>query len=384
MYIAEKFCSRHTGILLERSYIGALASLFYSSTDHCAQVTKDDIHMFTQVIDVLADRALIRCSRGENKTRLSLVLISELCEFLMPILLHSSPSVHAAFLEESSLLTVVPRAIAYLLQIRNIKEDMIKTCLRFYTHFGQSKCQQLTLDDDIEDEEQTEQSDTQGTEQPTESLMSLNSSKDLISAYYNLNRQIQEMCTSDGKCEQQEEFRKLLEEEWKKLDILQLQCDHKQLNDKHQLLEGELARVRSELQRTQTEKEQLRQENMRLAEEIDRQKHVPAIATVTTESEKPSSSAPSPVDHNQTNIIDDLKNLSPEEITPTQAEQCIREIAHRRTTFNDPDMKKSICGSLKHLGSDLYSSPVHFLHELIQVRLFVFFAMNDCLSVIEC
>ncbi|CAF1046756.1 unnamed protein product [Rotaria sp. Silwood1] len=29
-------------------------------------------------------------------------------------------------------------------------------------------------------------------------------------------------------------------------------------------------------------------------------------------------------------------------------------------------MRKSICGSLKHLGSDLYSSSVHFLHELIQ------------------
>ncbi|CAF5154930.1 unnamed protein product, partial [Rotaria sp. Silwood1] len=62
----------------------------------------------------------------------------------------------------------------------------------------------------------------------------------------------------------------------------------------------------------------------------------------------------------------ELQKLSPNEITKEQAEKCIREIFHRRTTFNDNDMRKSICGSLKNLGSDLYSSSVHFLHELIQ------------------
>ncbi|CAF1374580.1 unnamed protein product [Rotaria sordida] len=70
--------------------------------------------------------------------------------------------------------------------------------------------------------------------------------------------------------------------------------------------------------------------------------------------------------YDQEDIISQLQNVSPHGITVKQAEQCIREIYRRRTTFDDHDMRKSICGSLKHLGSDLYSSSVHFLHELIQ------------------
>ncbi|CAF3507596.1 unnamed protein product, partial [Rotaria socialis] len=60
--------------------------------------------------------------------------------------------------------------------------------------------------------------------------------------------------------------------------------------------------------------------------------------------------------NNDKNTIDELQNLSPNEITSEQAEKCIQQIYYRRTTFNDNDMRKSICGSLKHLGSDLYTS----------------------------
>jgi hypothetical protein len=73
--------------------------------------------------------------------------------------------------------------------------------------------------------------------------------------------------------------------------------------------------------------------------------------------------------NNPNNIDDELSNLPPHEITKDQAKQFIQSIYDRRTTFNHPDFRKSICGALKNLGSDLYSSPVHFLHELIQVIL---------------
>lgn len=103
---------------------------------------------------------------------------------------------------------------------------------------------------------------------------------------------------------------------------------------------------------------------MRMAQEIDHLKATPInIKTIEVQQ----STAVVSTNDNQENIIDQLKDLLPDEITKEQAEKCIREIYYRRTTFNDPDMRKSICGSLKHLGSDLYSSPVHFLHELIQV-----------------
>jgi hypothetical protein len=173
------------------------------------------------------------------------------------------------------------------------------------------------------------------------------------------------MFVTNEKSAQREQIQRLLKEEWKKLDTLQLQHDHEQLKHKHKAVEEELAQLRNKLERTQSERDQLRKENMRMAQEIDRLKLMPTTG-ITTESQQ----SPSPVsttNNNQENTIDELKNLSPHEITTKQAEQCIKEIYHRRPTFNDPDMRTSICGSLKHLGSDLYSSPVHFLHELIQV-----------------
>lgn len=326
--------------------------------------------MFARVTTVLANPRSIRWSRGENKARLSLILISELCELMTPILLHGSSSVHKAFSSETSLFLSIPAATEHLLQIKNTKEDMIKVCLRFYTHLVQAKCKQLRPDDEQEQEEHSELPDTPPTQQqPIESLLSSHLSKDLISAYFDLNSQIEKISSSNNTSEQQDQFRKLLQEEWRRVDILQLQCDYKQLNDKHLSLQQELTRRQSELERTQTDRDQLRQENKRLAEEIDRQKHSATLPTTPVESIRSPITSPA-INSDQTNMIDSLKSLSPEEITPHQAEQSIREIHHRRTTFNDPDMRKSICGSLKHLGSDLYSSPVHFLHELIQVLLF--------------
>jgi hypothetical protein len=46
-------------------------------------------------------------------------------------------------------------------------------------------------------------------------------------------------------------------------------------------------------------------------------------------------------------------------------------IFHHNVTINREreelvGMRKSICGSLRHLGADLYSSALHFIHELVQ------------------
>ena len=384
VHIDERNCFRHAGILFERSYISAFASLFHGSTDHCEQVSKDDIRTFAEVIDVLSAPRMTCWSRGENKTRLTLAFISELCELLIPVLLYGSPSVTMALLAEDSLLMIIPQVIKLLLENRNTNRGMIHTCLRFYTHFLQSKCKQLELVEEIKEEEKTEQPHVKTTVQTLDLQPSLKLSKDLISSYFDLHCRIQETSLSDEKSEQQEQIRKSLEEEWKKLDIRQLQQDYKQLNDKYVLVEEELSRLRSELQRIQAEKDQLRRENMRLAEEMDRPKQAPTIST--TIGPQQSLSLVAAVDDNQKDIIDDLKSLSPYEITTAQAEQCIQEISRRRRTFNDLDMRKSICGSLKHLGSDLYSSPVHFLHELIQVASSSFHpSLFNCISsFVEC
>jgi hypothetical protein len=346
LHIAERFCSRHTTILLERSlHMRGLASLFYGSADHCAQVVEDDIRNWVEAINVLADPRMSCWARGEDKLRMSLLLISELCALLTPILLYGLPSVNLALLNEDRLLVTVPTAIRGLLNAKHIDEDRTNMCIRFYSQFVQSKCKQEELADITDDIEEQSLSDAKTTEQTVNASAPLNLSQDLISSYFDLYRQIQTTSLFDQKSIQQE-------------------------LKKHQTsLKDELSQLKNELQRTQSERDQFRKENMRMAQEIDNLKLRP-VSSVTEESQQ--TSMPVAADkNNQDNTVDELQALSPHEITVEQAEKCIREIHHRRTTFNDHDMRKSICGSLKHLGSDLYSSPVHFLHELIQVILFI-------------
>ena len=352
--------------------MSGLASLFHGSAEHCMQVTKDDVHNLAEAISVLADRGMTRFNRGENKSRISLMLISDICALLAPILLHCLPSVSSALLNEDHILISISRAILDLLKTEDADKPRTNTCVRFYTQFVQSKCKQEELDDSTDDEENDRSSNAKTTEieKSTDSQAPLNLSQDLISSYFDLHRQILETSVLHEKSAQQEQVQRLIKEEWKRLDILQLQHDYEQLKYEHISLKEELSELRDQLQRTQSARDQFRKENKKMAQEIDNLKLVPTTGT-TIESEQ-SSSPVSVGNDNQENTIDELKSLSPYEITKEQAEQCIREIYRRRTAFNDHDMRQSICGSLKHLGSDLYSSPVHFLHELIQVVLFYF------------
>jgi hypothetical protein len=59
-----------------------------------------------------------------------------------------------------------------------------------------------------------------------------------------------------------------------------------------------------------------------------------------------------------------LKIEDPSQVSPTDAKLFIRKLKQKRVSLKD--LRKSICGSLKHLGAELYSSPTHFLHEIIQ------------------
>ncbi len=328
-----------------------------------------------EVIHVLADIRMTRWIRGENKFRLSVMLISHLCAFLTPILQYSLPSVSLALLNQEHLLITVPTAIRDLLKTGDIDEDTTNTCVRFYARLVQLKCKPQEFDDDSDDDSEDEKQ----KDPPTSSIIptilntsdSLNLSKDLISSYFDLHGQIQKTSLLYEKSTQQEQINTLFNQEWKKLDILQLQHDHQQLQHEYTSLKEELSQMRNELQRTQSERDQFRKENIRIAQEIDNLKLIPT-ASITVQSQL-SSIPVSTLNNNQKSIIDELQSLSSKEITSEQAEECIREIHHRRTTFNDHDMRKSICGSLKHLGSDLYSSSVHFLHELIQVLLTIYF-----------
>ena len=373
-YLAEKCCFRHTGTLLDRSHIRHIASLFHGSADHCAQVTVDDVEQIAKTIGVLADARMCSWSRSESRARLSLMLIGDLCSLLTPILLHSPPSITSALLNQIHLLQVIPRAIFILIRSGAFKIETLETCIRFYTRFAQAKYKQTdssgeSSDNDEDDEKgETERSPLNPSESSTSSVVSLSLTPDLISSYYNLNREFQKSIVLEKKLAQQEQLQTLFKTEWKKLDTLKLKHDYEQLKQEHQCTTEELEELRSELHRTQSERDQFRRENIALAQEIDRLKLVASTNTGPVQSAPVSNPvSTSETIEKQDDVIDQLQNLTPDQITTEQAERCIQEIYHRRTTFNDPDMRKSICGSLKHLGSDLYSSSVHFLHELIQV-----------------
>lgn len=348
--------------------------MFYGSSDHCAQVTEDDVQNLAKVISILTDFRLTRWSRGEKKSRTSLMLSSDICALLTPILLYCSPSVSLVLLKQNQLLMAVPRAISSLITTEDADKTMTNICIRFYTQFLQSKCKQTNLIEDTNDKQTGKPSDTIETEKKVDSSDIIPLSQDLISSYFELHRKIQQNLDENEISTRQEQIKALYTQEWKKLDTLQLKFDNQQLKHDNFSLNEQLSQLRNELQRTQSEKDQFRNENIQMAHEIDRLKLIP-LTHLTTQSQQ-SSNPISLVENKQQTIIDQLQHLSPHEITQEQAKQCIQEIKYRRETFNDHDMKKSICGSLKHLGSDLYSSPVHFLHELIQVIITFLFLLT--------
>jgi hypothetical protein len=146
---------------------------------------------------------------------------------------------------------------------------------------------------------------------------------------------------------------------------MELKLDHAQLKQENESKQQEISQLRDELERTRSERDQLQSTNIELVRSL----HEPRLLSIAGSRvpSQPSALPHSIIERNEESMNLELENLLPHHITRKQAENFIQEVYRRRMAFNDHDMRKSICGSLKHLGSDLYTSPVHFLHELIQV-----------------
>ncbi|CAF1578069.1 unnamed protein product [Didymodactylos carnosus] len=208
-------------------------------------------------------------------------------------------------------------------------------------------------------------------EQPSVKL-----SKDLISSYYTVIKNIKILATTNRIDSKQEEDHSALmfNNEWQKLDMLELQHDHNSLKQKHDVLNQQLTDVKAHLERTQAERDQLRNQNINLTRENDQIKN--GITDISNNNQQLSFNTvvinnniknPPTTCRNLT-VIDEVSRLIPRTISSDQAKAFIGEINRRRTALIADDLRRSICGSLKHLGSDLYSSSAHFLHELIQVK----------------
>jgi len=306
-----------------------------------------------------------------NEKPVTLMLVSDLCTILCPILQYGSYEVVLALRCKISLLKAIPEAIRLLFYYG---KEVTDPCTRFYTMLMRSifkdwkvgfivETEQFITQPIMNNVESTTVTNTKKTEPKLTQNTTLNLNQDLISSYFDLNRTYHDVLlrveqSTIDKAEQ------LLSMEWETFNRMQVELDHARLKQENNSMQQELSQLRGELQRTLSERDQL-QINIAQIQSMNEFKQI-SFASSTMPSQ-PSALPNSFTERTEHRVDLGLENLLPCDITREQAESFIQDICHRRGTFNDHDMRKSICGSLKHLGSDLYSSPVHFLHELIQV-----------------
>lgn len=252
LYDTEKASSEHARILVGRSYIKGLASLLYASTDHCSQVTEDDVQNFAEVIAILVDPRIATWRCNQNKTRGTCMLVSHLCSLLVPIFIYGTPAVNISFIKQMSFLRTIPRTIRYLLESKVVDESMVNACVQFYTLLVQSTCKQEQLAEINDDKESSDESEDK--ENIVIADLSVNP-RDLISSFFDLQWNVQQILISNKESIQRKQVQSLLQVEWKNLDILQLQQKYEELERETKSLTETLSQTKEELQRTQSEKD---------------------------------------------------------------------------------------------------------------------------------
>ena len=367
--ITESRCFEHAFILVERWYLQCLSSLLNGSViEHCIQLTVDDVDLLVKTIDILVDQRLSH--RMRNKKAYSLLLASDLCTILCPLLQYGLPQVASALRRQTRLLKAVPEII---LSVLHVCKDFVDPCFHFYTLLTQSIVKDSSLNDVpmpmtspiVNVNQPTKQITAESTQSANLSNDTLNLTRDLISSYFDLNSEYHESILANQPSTINQ-AQTLLNDEWEKFNQLQLKYENDRLKKENNSSDREIRRLRDELHRTQSNRAQLQLENNRLAQMLEEPRL--RASSALRESTQSSLSATSLVQNTDEKLTDSqLDNVPPHTITSEQAEQFIRAIYHRRMSFADNDMRPAICGSLKQLASDLYTSPIHFLYELIQV-----------------
>lgn len=368
--VNESRCLRHAAILVGHQYIQCLSSLLYGSVQYCAQITADDVDRLADAIDVLVDRRVSHCVPHEKP--FTLMLVSDLCTILCPLLQYGSGEIVATLRYRASLLEAIPEAARLLL---HHGKELADPCTRFYTMLmraifkdGQvgyvSETEQPVTLPIVNDVQPTALLTRKRDEPELEQDATFNLNEDLISSYFELNRRYQDSLLG-AEISSIDDTNMCLQKEWETFKQLELKRDHARLEQENNAQQEEISRLRDELKRTQTEREQFRLSNIELARSVNELKQISAASSTIP---SPPTALPDPgVRRNDEGANGGLESLSPHSITVEQAESFIQDIYRRRMAFNGHDMQQSVCGSLKHLGSNLYSSSVHFLHELIQV-----------------
>lgn len=373
----ETQCIKHARFLVSEQYIQCLAPLLYSSPDHCMHITVNDVYFLIKIINILVDNRLYRWI--DNRKRFSLILVSDLCTILCPMLQHASSEVALVLKNATHLLKTIPEVIGFILHNGN---DYVDPCYRFY-----SMLLRLILKDDtpkditesetlmklpIQDENELA---TDVNEKTYDATNVLPLDKDLILSYFNLNRKYYSPESIDQNSGN-DKAKILLSNEWKKFDLLELKHDNEQLRKENNLSKDEISRLHDKFKRTQAECDRSKTEMNRLTTMIEQ---LTAMSTSNLQETiiQTSASSVSAGESHEENTVDQIEDIPPHAIAVERAEKFIRAISHRRSSCKNDDMRQSVRGSLQHLGSDLYTSPVHFLYELIQVKpIFIIYSLK--------
>lgn len=360
----ENLCLKHAAILVSRKCLQSLPPLLYGSAKHIAHITVDDVHRLTDVIDVLVDHRLSKCV--PNDKPVTLMLVSDICTILDPVLQYGANDVVEALRCKMGLLKTIPETIRILLYHG---KELVDPCIRFYTLLIQSMFKEGKVAHIFE----AEQFVTLPSMACAQSKIGLdiqhtilNLDQDLIVSYFELNSAYQDVL-SQAEEPIIETARKCLDNEQKILHECELHLDHTRLKQKEHSLQEENSRLFNELKQIRSERDELQDQNRKLIQ-AENEWRLLSLANSRGTSETTTTTSP---DSNTYKDEDDasreIVDLLPQDISEDQARTFVQSICDRRVAFNDLEMRKSVCGSLKHLGFDLYSSPVHFLHELIQV-----------------
>lgn len=363
--------------LCDKANLFGLTALFRDSVDHCGHLTQNDVSLIIETIIILIDTLCSNDPDFRDQDKPFVLLSCDLCILLMYIFMCGKKETVECFKYKKDLVRILPLIINTLLYYGDAEHERANICLGFYNRlihfheFHKSFPNDLTtVPKDARNEESitvnttNRISDGQEDSENTE-VQSLDI-RDLLISDFNLKQKFLLLQVNRQNSERQKKLDILFDTEWKRLNLLEIKRDNAELIEKLTNSDNELRKCIEELKRTKEERDDFQQKNSELYRVIHKHRSM-EINTPLPRTSINTRSDTLPISPIDDSIFQELANLLPDQITEAQAKTFIDALCRKRNTFNDLDMRKSICGSLKQLGSNLYSSSVHFLSEMIQV-----------------
>lgn len=353
--------------LLKSIQFDELSSLYHGSSETSGQVKTEDVEKFINVIDTLVDRVVSTDRSTNNRINFSIQLVQSLCQLLSPILLLGSRDVNELIRADKSLPEAIHRVL--LMSRDNRYKNSAHKCLQVYNKIMKLKIEgmDMRIYEDSANETEEETAETISVEKVDININETHV-RDIMKEYYVLREKFSALKKYNLNSSKHEEVNQMFKRECETLNSFQIKYEYEKLQQDFVEVNKQLVEYKEKLSLLEIAKDQMEKRITEMNEEIAKAQmtvhrgDIPIVSSDGKTLTTTSSNTPS-----DDNLDELLEQLSPEAINADQAKQYIKSIYHRRVTFNEPDMKKSICGSLNQLGSDLYSSSVHFLHELIQV-----------------